>query len=97
MTLAEFNESVNSGAEPPKGLSATLKALWWDAKGDWNRAHKIAQNDPSANASWVHAYLHRREGDETNAAYWYAKAIKPVAVGPLPAERDSIAAALLDS
>lgn len=97
MTLAEFNESVNAGAEPPEGLSVTLQALWWDAKGDWARAHKLAQDDPSANASWVHAYLHRKEGDEANAAYWYAKAVKPMAHGPLPPERDHIVSALLDN
>lgn len=95
MTLQQFNESVNAGSEPPTGLSAALQALWWDAKGDWNKAHVVAQDDPNPNASWVHAYLHRREGDETNAAYWYAKAVKPVATGPFPPERDRIVAALL--
>ncbi|MGH8017156.1 MAG: hypothetical protein ACREIA_02530 [Opitutaceae bacterium] len=95
MTLDEFNKSVTTGNLPPGGLSLALQALWWDAKGDWRRAHEIAQNDPSPNASWVHAFLHRKEGDETNAAYWYAKAIKPMARGPFPSERDRIAAVLL--
>ncbi|RME67826.1 MAG: hypothetical protein D6781_12350 [Verrucomicrobia bacterium] len=96
MTLAEFNESVQTRDEPPPELSTTLQALWWDAKGDWGRAHRLAQSDTSVNASWVHAYLHRKEGDETNAAYWYAKAVKPMGSGPFAAERDRIVAALLE-
>jgi hypothetical protein len=95
MTLEGFNRSVNDDPKPPKDLDLTLQALWWDAKGDWEKAHQLAQNDPSANASWVHAYLHRKEGDASNAAYWYAKAVKPVAHGSLPAERDAIVDALL--
>jgi len=95
MTLTEFNESVNTATRPPKGLSTSLEALWWEAKGDWQKAHHLAQDDPSPNASWVHAFLHRVEGDESNAAYWYAKAVKPVAHGPFPPERDHIVAALL--
>lgn len=95
MTLTEFNESVKTQGQPPSGLSQALQALWWDARGDWHKAHQLAQNDPNPNASWVHAYLHRREGDETNAAYWYARAIKPVASGPFATERDHIVTALL--
>jgi hypothetical protein len=95
MTLVEFNESVNRDARPPEGLTASLQALWWEAKGDWHQAHTLAQEDPSPNASWVHAFLHRVEGDESNAAYWYARAVKPVAHGPFAAERDHIVAVLL--
>lgn len=95
MTVAEFNQSVQQNAEPPAGLAPALQALWWEAKGDWQKAHQIAQEDPSPNASWVHAFLHRVEGDESNAAYWYAKAVKPVAHGPFPTERDRIVEALL--
>jgi hypothetical protein len=51
-----------------------LQALWYDAKGDWDRAHRIVQAIPSADAAWVHAYLHRREGDSWNADYWYSHA-----------------------
>lgn len=97
MTLEEFNQSVNSVDRPPVSLSLTLQALWWDAKGDWHKAHTIAQEDPSPNAAWVHAYLHRKEGDESNAAYWYARAVKPMARGSLAPERDQIASALLDA
>jgi hypothetical protein len=95
MTLAEFNQSIPAQAQPPSGLSVALQALWWQAKGDWHKAHTVAQDDPSPNASWVHAFLHRVEGDESNAAYWYARAVKPVAHGPFPAERDLIVIALL--
>jgi len=95
MTLAEFNQSIAAQSQPPGGLSAALQALWWEAKGDWHKAHTVAQEDPSPNASWVHAFLHRVEGDESNAAYWYARAVKPVASGSFPVERDHIVAALL--
>jgi hypothetical protein len=95
MTLAEFNQTVSTQAQPPATLTAALQALWWEAKGDWHRAHTLTQDDPSPNASWVHAFLHRVEGDESNAAYWYARAVKPVAHGSFTAERDHIAGALL--
>jgi hypothetical protein len=95
MNLAEFNQSVATQSQPPAGLSPALQALWWEAKGDWHRAHTIAQEDSDANASWVHAYLHRVEGDESNAGYWYARATKPKAHGPFPTERDQIVSALL--
>jgi hypothetical protein len=95
MTPAEFNHSVRTAAEPPAGLSAALRALWWMAKGDWDRAHRVAQGDDSAAGSWVHAHLHRVEGDEGNAGYWYARAGRPHADAPLDDEREAIIAALL--
>lgn len=95
MTLEEFNRSVNADAQPPAGMAPALQALWWEAKGDWQKAHKVAQDDSSPNASWVHAYLHRKEGDDTNAAYWYAKAVKPMGTGPFAPERERIVSALL--
>ena len=95
MTLEEFNRSIATDAVPPDGLGLAVQSLWWDAKGDWEKAHRLAQEDPNPNATWVHAYLHRREGDETNAAYWYAKAVKPMATGPFSTERDHIVATLL--
>ena len=84
---------ANSG--PPAGLSPALEALWWDGKGDWEAAHSLVQNDGSAAGSWVHAFLHRREGDLANAAYWYRRAGHPVARGPLADEWDAITASLL--
>lgn len=96
MTLEEFNKSVTDSPVPPEQLDLTLQALWWDAKGDWDKAHHLAQDDPSPNAAWVHAYLHRKEGDPGNAAYWYSRAVKPVAHGSFPEERNAIVATLLD-
>ncbi len=83
--MAEFKASL-SGATPAPGLDAPLAALWWAAKGKWDEAHKIAQDEPTADGSWVHAYLHRVEGDLGNAGYWYRQARHPVATGPLEAE-----------
>jgi len=77
MTLEDLRASLNASA-PPAGLSLPLQALWHDAKGDWDRAHEAAQNDPGRDGSWVHAYLHRKEGDLGNAGYWYARAGKPM-------------------
>ena len=71
-----------------------MQALWWLARGDWDRAHALAQEDASAAGSWVHAHLHRVEGDEGNAGYWYARAGRSRATGPLEAERDAIIEAL---
>jgi hypothetical protein len=69
--------------------------LWWAQKGDWDRAHRTVQDDESADAAWVHAYLHRVEGDLPNAGYWYRTAGKPVADGGLDQERAAIVAELL--
>ena len=94
--MAEFTASV-SGAAPAPQLSAPLAALWWAAKGDWDQAHRIAQDESSAEAAWVHAYLHRAEGDLGNAGYWYRRAARPIADGPLETEWERIASALLGS
>ena len=71
-----------------------LAALWWAARGEWERAHEAAQADAGREAAWVHAYLHRVEGDEENAAYWYGRAGRPVARGGLDEEGGEIAEAL---
>jgi hypothetical protein len=72
--------------EPPFALSATLAALWWAKKGDWHKAHRLVMDEPNAEAAWVHAYLHRVEGDLGNARYWYRRAHKAVAAGALDDE-----------
>jgi hypothetical protein len=77
MTFDEFCDSLTA-PQPPAGLTPALAGLWWDAKGDWEQAHERAQADEGAEASWVHAYLHRKEGDQENAVYWYRRAGKPV-------------------
>src|SRR6201987_3758037 len=94
MTLEEFRDSL-SRAEAPPGLNLALAGLWWDAKGDWRRAHESAQQDEGPQGSWVHAYLHRKEGDQGNAAYWYKRAGKPVCREPLESEWLSIVTDLL--
>jgi hypothetical protein len=94
MTPDSFKRTTRDPA-PPGQLSPTLEALWWAAKGDWNRAHLLVQDDPSREAAWVHAYLHRVEGDLGNAAYWYRKADRPAPSGALDAEWGAIVTALL--
>jgi len=93
MTIDEFRASV-SAADPP-AVSAALRALWHDARGDWNAAHTVAQDIEDTAGAWVHAYLHRKEGDLANAAYWYDRARQPVATDPLPAEWERIVTELL--
>ena len=92
--MADFRASL-SGATPAPDLGAPLAALWWAAKGNWDEAHRIAQDERGANAAWVHAYLHRVEGDLGNAGYWYRQAGQPVAKDTLEAEWERIVSALL--
>ena len=94
MTIEQFRRSL-SDAQPPD-LAPLLQALWHDAGGDWERAHAITQDIDDDSASWVHAYLHRKEGDPGNAAYWYRRARKPVATDPLDDEWARIVLALLE-
>ena len=94
MTFDEFRQSLTA-SEPPSGVTLALVGLWWDGKGDWTRAHEAAQQDEGRDGSWVHAYLHRKEGDQRNAAYWYGRAGKRVCRQPLDAEWLNIAIDLL--
>lgn len=94
MNVAGFIASLE-GAAPAPGLNAPLAGLWWAAKGDWDRAHKIVQDESSREAAWVHAYLHRVEGDLGNAGYWYRQAGEVAAKDSLEAEWQRIAATLL--
>jgi hypothetical protein len=93
MELPAFRRSL-SGAEPPQ-LAPALVALWWAARGDWDHAHAVVTDDEGAACAWVHAYLHRVEGDLDNAAYWYRRARRVPASSPLDAEWEAIAVALL--
>lgn len=95
MTLEEFRKSLN-GERPPEDLALALAALWWDAKGDWTKAHESAQQDEGPAGAWVHAYLHRKEGDLSNAGYWYGRARKPQAGIPLKEEWLEIVNALVN-
>ena len=73
MTVEEFRASLQADA-PPAGLSAPLLALWWDARGQWHEAHRLVDSLESREGMAVHAYLHRKEGAEWNADYWYGRA-----------------------
>ena len=75
MNFEQFQESL-ANASPPLTVSDHLKALWYDAKGDWQQSHSIIQDIEDVSAAWIHAYLHRKEGDIWNADYWYNKAGK---------------------
>jgi len=89
MQLNEFMQSIKEEA-PPEGLSEPLQAMWHARKGDWETAHNIAQSIGTELGSWIHAYLHRVEGDLSNADYWYKKAGKPQFQGSTEAEADEI-------
>jgi hypothetical protein len=94
MSLSAFKRSL-SGKTPPAGVSSALAALWWAGKDDWNKAHKIVMNGDGAECAWVHAHLHRVEGDLDNAGYWYRQARRKPGTGDLAAEWAAIATALL--
>jgi hypothetical protein len=79
----------------PEGLSPALAGLWNDARGNWEAAHACVQSDGSPNGAWVHAYLHRKEGDDSNAHYWYARAGRSASNASLDAEWSLIAYELL--
>jgi hypothetical protein len=94
MDLQAFRESL-AKPQPPAGLSPALQALWWDAKGDWDKAHERAQERDDAAGMRVHAYLHRKEGDQSNAGYWYRRCGVAPATSTLDEEWQELARALL--
>lgn len=96
MTFDEFKASLHATETPPAGLSGALVALWRDARGDWRAAHEHVQSETGEEAAWVHAYLHRKEGDLSNAQYWYRRAGRSVSRGSLEEEWEAIARAFLE-
>lgn len=94
MTFEEFQHSLQLDA-PPTALSPLLQALWYEGKGDWEMAHNIAQDIHTNDGSWIHAYLHRVEGDNGNAAYWYHRANKKMPASSLKDEWRNIVRELL--
>jgi hypothetical protein len=80
-----FRDTLQSN-QPPDGLSSALVALWHDGRGDWDEAHRVAQDMPGPDGAWIHAYLHRKEGDTANAAYWYRQAGRAVSPDALDDE-----------
>jgi len=94
MDIDFLRESLKKD-NPPTGLSVYVQAMWYDAKGNWNKAHELVQSIEDKKASWIHAYLHRKEGDVYNADYWYAKAAKKRSSLSLDEEWKEIVLALL--
>jgi hypothetical protein len=94
MDLVAFKQSLKQDV-PPAGLTPALQALWWDAKGDWDKAHHCVDHEDGKDAARVHAYLHRKEGDQFNAGYWYRSAGSSPFPGTLDAEWAELAAARL--
>ena len=93
MNYSTFTESLKSEQVPR--LSTWLEALWYDAKGNWDKAHTVIQDLTDDNAAWIHAYLHRKEGDIFNAGYWYRKAAKTMPEISLEQEWEVIVKTLL--
>jgi hypothetical protein len=96
MTPSEFKASLKK-PKPPASLAPALAALWWAGKDEWEHAHRIVMKEGGKDCAWVHAYLHRVEGDRDNAHYWYRQAGRSVAQGSLPDEWSKIARTLLDA
>ncbi|HWB27371.1 MAG TPA: hypothetical protein VG738_17975 [Chitinophagaceae bacterium] len=94
MQFDEFIKSTESNT-PPGGMPVYIIALWYDAKGDWHKAHKSIDSENDKNSAWVHAYLHRKEGDIWNADYWYSRAGKKRPATSLEEEWENITRALL--
>jgi hypothetical protein len=95
MTPTAFKRSVKN-PRSPAGLTPALRALWWAKKDNWARAHKIVMDDDGRDSAWVHAHLHRVEGDASNARYWYREAGRPAAKAAPAAEWNAIVKALIE-
>jgi hypothetical protein len=94
MTFEDFKQSLKEEV-PPGRLSVYLQSLWYDGKNEWDRAHELVQDLHDETAAWIHAYLHRKEGDFSNAGYWYNRAGKKRPEVPLTEEWENIVKALL--
>jgi hypothetical protein len=95
MNVSQFRETTTQQL-PPEGLNAPVAALWWDAKGDWARAHNLVDELETMEGMAVHAYLHRKEGSSANAEYWYARAGRKFYRPELEGEWESLVAGLLE-
>ena len=94
MNITEYKTSLQQSTAP-SSLSKPLQALWYAAKNDWNKAHELIQDEPDAASAWVHAYLHRVEGDEFNTRYWYNRANQAVSNESFDREWEKIASTLI--
>ncbi len=92
MTVEEF---IRQDRQQIKSYSLALQALWYDYQDDWNRSHKLIDSESDKDCAWVHAYLHRKEGDLSNARYWYRRSGRPESKLSLSQERQQIAQTLL--
>lgn len=95
MSFPDFRRSADADSAPPPSLGNCLAALWHDHRGEWAKAHTLVQEETGGDGAWVHAYLHRKEGDLGNAAYWYRRAGRSAATSALPAEWEEIVRELL--
>ena len=95
MDFDQVSQQLETSTNCPLTLSKALQAMWYDKKGNWDRAHNIVQNESDGDSAWVHAYLHRQEGDLGNAYYWYRRAGRPAATGELDQEWRQIVKDLL--
>lgn len=94
-SIQDFYQLVEHLEMPPSSWKAEKAALWWDAKGNWEKAHELVDSLSTSSASWIHAYLHRKEGDQWNAEYWYRRAQQPVPEKTLESEFEDIVMALM--
>ncbi len=94
MTVQQLHHSL-AASEPPAGANVYVQSLWYDAKGDWEKSHSLIQDVNNDAAAWIHAYLHRKEGDLSNADYWYRRAGRKRPDLSLHAEWEQLAEALL--
>ncbi len=95
MTLNEFTQLIDKQERCLESLPPALQAMWYDKTGDWDKAHQIVQDASDAHSAWVHAYLHRKEGDDSNARYWYKRSRQPEFKGALSQEWEQIVSGLL--
>ena len=94
MNSDQFKTSIANDA-PDSNLTAPLAALWWDAKGDWTRAHALVDELETRDGMAVHAYLHRKEGSDWNADYWYKRSARDYHRPTLDAEWAALVEGLL--
>ncbi len=96
VNLEEFNSTLNA-AKPPVEWPNYIQALWWACKEDWHTAHNLVDQSTDLKSKWIHAHLHRVEGDQWNANYWYRQANKSMPITSFKEERTAILSTLLSS
>ncbi len=97
MNLDKFKKSLKNDKKPSDDFPVSLQSLWWDGKGDWDKAHDLVNDLSDAESAHVHAYLHRKEGDLSNASFWYRRAGKPISELDLKKEWEHLVVELLET